>query len=82
MFSYLAPVFDSNKQKCLTGNKSWTTCNNQCVLSEQNLKKKKRVAIMMGMILQFAPAHSTSGRCLSALAIFIYDICLVVLTRD
>lgn len=42
MFSYLAPVFDSNKQKCLTGNKSWTTCNNQCVLSEQNLKKKKK----------------------------------------
>lgn len=42
MFAYLTPVFDSNKQKCLTGNKPWTTCNNQCVLSEQNLKKKKK----------------------------------------
>lgn len=79
MFAYLAPVFDSNKQKCLTGNKPWTTCNNQCVLSEQNLKKKKSIGFMMGMILQFAPARSTSGCCLFALTIFIYDICLLFL---
>lgn len=37
---------------------------------------------MMGMILQFVPAHSTSGCYLLALAIFIYDICLVVLTSN
>lgn len=34
---------------------------------------------MMGMILQFVPACSTSGCCLLALIIFVYDICLVFL---